>query len=161
MGWSHKSVGVGIATLAYWATGNSGRRRTRSFVRISFHCFMFIKSTCDSSIIVHPGCRENDKTPTLPSFLSAFLFFFLFLRGFFSVFFALFACVLAAQACLALSSRYRWCMTGTPMVNKPEDIGALFSFLRLTPASNPRVFTQVGPCLCFFHVFAVSWVRGA
>ncbi|CAN0228437.1 unnamed protein product, partial [Hapterophycus canaliculatus] len=47
------------------------------------------------------------------------------------------------QACLALSSRYRWCMTGTPLVNKPEDIGALFSFLRLAPASSPRVFTQV------------------
>eukprot|EP00903_Cladosiphon_okamuranus_P011919 g11195.t1 len=46
------------------------------------------------------------------------------------------------KACLALSSRNRWCLTGTPMVNKPEDIGSLFSFLRLTPASNPRVFTQ-------------------
>ncbi|CAM9404773.1 unnamed protein product [Pylaiella littoralis] len=46
------------------------------------------------------------------------------------------------KACLALSSRYRWCLTGTPLVNKPEDVGALFSFLRLAPASNPRVFTQ-------------------
>ncbi|CAN0458572.1 unnamed protein product, partial [Ectocarpus sp. 12 AP-2014] len=46
------------------------------------------------------------------------------------------------KACLALSSRYRWCLTGTPLINRPEDIGALFSFLHLDPASNPRVFLQ-------------------
>lgn len=41
------------------------------------------------------------------------------------------------------------------MVNKPEDIGALFSFLRLAPASNPRVFTQVGVLTASFFVVRV------
>ncbi|CAM9189972.1 unnamed protein product [Ascophyllum nodosum] len=46
------------------------------------------------------------------------------------------------KACLALSTRHRWCLTGTPLQNKPEDIGALFSFLRLAPVSNTGVFTR-------------------
>lgn len=50
--------------------------------------------------------------------------------------------ILRAQACLSLSSRYRWCLTGTPLQNKPEDMGSIFSFLRLVPASNSVVFTR-------------------
>lgn len=51
-------------------------------------------------------------------------------------------CYVLLQACVALSSSYRWCLTGTPLQNKPEDIGALFSFLRLAPASNAAVFKR-------------------
>ncbi|KAK7421718.1 hypothetical protein QQZ08_009806 [Neonectria magnoliae] len=34
------------------------------------------------------------------------------------------------RACAAVTSRSRWCLTGTPIQNKLEDIGSLFMFLR-------------------------------
>lgn len=33
-------------------------------------------------------------------------------------------------------SRQRWCLTGTPVQNKPDDIQALFSFLRCAPLDD-------------------------
>lgn len=46
------------------------------------------------------------------------------------------------KACVALSARHRWCLTGTPLQNRPEDIGSLFTFLRLAPASTASVFKR-------------------
>lgn len=43
---------------------------------------------------------------------------------------------------MALSALHRWCLTGTPLQNKPQDIGSLLTFLRLAPASNAKVFEQ-------------------
>ncbi|PGH04694.1 hypothetical protein GX51_03361 [Blastomyces parvus] len=39
----------------------------------------------------------------------------------------------AAQACYRLKSTYRWCMTGTPMMNNVSEIYSLIKFLRIAP----------------------------
>jgi SNF2 family DNA or RNA helicase len=44
------------------------------------------------------------------------------------------------QAAKALKARHRWCLTGTPIQNSVEDLGALVEFLRVEPFDNPMIF---------------------
>ncbi|KAH6722788.1 SNF2 family N-terminal domain-containing protein [Leptodontidium sp. MPI-SDFR-AT-0119] len=44
------------------------------------------------------------------------------------------------QAAGQLSARFRWCLTGTPIQNRLEDIGSLLAFLRLSQFENKSVF---------------------
>ncbi|KAF2719179.1 hypothetical protein K431DRAFT_286911 [Polychaeton citri CBS 116435] len=39
----------------------------------------------------------------------------------------------ATQACCALNSWYRWCLTGTPMQNNLDELQSLLKFLRIKP----------------------------
>ncbi|KAI1457991.1 SNF2 family N-terminal domain-containing protein [Annulohypoxylon moriforme] len=39
-----------------------------------------------------------------------------------------------------LKARHRWCLTGTPIQNRLEDLGALVEFLRVDPFNNRSVF---------------------
>ncbi|KAG9242716.1 SNF2 family N-terminal domain-containing protein [Calycina marina] len=39
----------------------------------------------------------------------------------------------ATQACYALRSQYRWCLTGTPMQNNLDELQSLIKFLRIAP----------------------------
>lgn len=39
----------------------------------------------------------------------------------------------ATQACYALRSHYRWCLTGTPMQNNLDELQSLIKFLRIKP----------------------------
>lgn len=39
----------------------------------------------------------------------------------------------ATQACYALRSEYRWCLTGTPMQNNLDELQSLIRFLRIKP----------------------------
>ncbi|RJE21170.1 SNF2 family helicase ATPase [Aspergillus sclerotialis] len=39
----------------------------------------------------------------------------------------------AAQACCRINSIYRWCMSGTPMMNNVEELYSLIKFLRIRP----------------------------
>ncbi len=41
-----------------------------------------------------------------------------------------------ARACYEISARHRWVLTGTPIVNKLEDLFSLVRFLRVEPWSN-------------------------
>ena len=41
-----------------------------------------------------------------------------------------------AQTAKALLADIRWCLTGTPIQNKLEDLQSLFSFLRYYPFSH-------------------------
>jgi DNA repair protein RAD5 len=41
-----------------------------------------------------------------------------------------------AKACYALAAEHRWALTGTPIVNKLEDLFSLVHFLRVEPWSN-------------------------
>lgn len=42
----------------------------------------------------------------------------------------------------ALAGSRRWAVTGTPVQNRLEDLGALFKFLRIKPFDEPRNFAQ-------------------
>jgi SWI/SNF-related matrix-associated actin-dependent regulator of chromatin subfamily A3 len=46
------------------------------------------------------------------------------------------------RACASLSTRSRWCLTGTPIQNSLEDIGALFVFLRAEPFHSLAQFRR-------------------
>jgi len=48
----------------------------------------------------------------------------------------------AFKACVALSSRFRWALTGTPIQNKVEDVHSLFEFVRARPLDDVRIFRQ-------------------
>jgi SWI/SNF-related matrix-associated actin-dependent regulator of chromatin subfamily A3 len=41
-----------------------------------------------------------------------------------------------------LKARSRWCLTGTPIQNRLEDIGALFAFIRARPFDSMAVFRR-------------------
>ncbi|KAH6622332.1 SNF2 family N-terminal domain-containing protein [Boeremia exigua] len=41
-----------------------------------------------------------------------------------------------------IQARARWCLTGTPIQNRLEDIGALFSFLKISPLHNIGEFKK-------------------
>lgn len=42
----------------------------------------------------------------------------------------------STQACYALRSWYRWCLTGTPMQNNLDELQSLICFLRIKPYNN-------------------------
>ena len=46
------------------------------------------------------------------------------------------------QACKSLQSQYKFCITGTPLQNKPDDVHALFDFLRVEPLGNRTIFQR-------------------
>ena len=48
----------------------------------------------------------------------------------------------AFKAVLELKSKNKWCLTGTPLQNKAEDIHSLFQFLRLVPFEDKKVFMR-------------------
>ena len=48
----------------------------------------------------------------------------------------------AFKAVLQLKSKNKWCLTGTPLQNKAEDIQSLFQFLRLAPFEDKSVFMR-------------------
>lgn len=41
-----------------------------------------------------------------------------------------------------IKARSRWCLTGTPIQNRLEDIGSLFAFIRIIPFNNPSNFRK-------------------
>ncbi|KAJ5905081.1 uncharacterized protein N7473_001997 [Penicillium subrubescens] len=48
----------------------------------------------------------------------------------------------SAKACCRLNATYRWCLTGTPMMNRLEDFQSLLSFLRIRPYNNKEKFKR-------------------
>ncbi|KAI2777343.1 SNF2 family N-terminal domain-containing protein [Daldinia loculata] len=44
------------------------------------------------------------------------------------------------QAVRMLKAKHRWCLTGTPIQNRLEDLGALVEFLRVDPFNDPDIF---------------------
>ncbi|KAK3349252.1 SNF2 family N-terminal domain-containing protein [Lasiosphaeria hispida] len=46
------------------------------------------------------------------------------------------------RTCADLEARSRWCLTGTPIQNRLEDIGALFAFLRADPFHSLSQFRR-------------------
>ncbi|KIW15877.1 hypothetical protein PV08_05927 [Exophiala spinifera] len=49
------------------------------------------------------------------------------------------------RAVNTLKARHRWCLTGTPIQNSMEDLGALVAFLRITPFDEKPTFDKVLP----------------
>jgi SNF2-related domain len=65
-----------------------------------------------------------------------------------------------------LRTEHRWCLTGTPLQNRPADIGALFAFLRLQPVAEATVFRRsirhvklLCVCLCCSCADVRFWVN--
>ncbi len=48
----------------------------------------------------------------------------------------------ATQACYALRSEYRWCLTGTPMQNNLDELQSLIKFLRIKPYNDLAVWKE-------------------
>src|SRR5579862_5788259 len=46
------------------------------------------------------------------------------------------------RAVSELSANSRWCITGTPIQNRLEDIGALFAFIRARPFDSMAMFRR-------------------
>jgi hypothetical protein len=49
----------------------------------------------------------------------------------------------STKACSRLDATYRWCLTGTPMMNRLEDFQSLLGFLRIRPYNNKEKFKRV------------------
>lgn len=49
----------------------------------------------------------------------------------------------SAQACYLLNSTYRWCMSGTPMMNNVSELYSLIKFLRIGPYNIVENFNSV------------------
>jgi SNF2 family DNA or RNA helicase len=54
----------------------------------------------------------------------------------------------STKACCRLNATYRWCLTGTPMMNRLEDFQSLLSFLRIRPYNNKEKFKRVSWQAC-------------
>ncbi|KAL8736725.1 MAG: hypothetical protein Q9166_000091 [cf. Caloplaca sp. 2 TL-2023] len=48
----------------------------------------------------------------------------------------------ATQACCALRSEYRWCLTGTPMQNNLDELQSLIKFLKIKPYNDLTVWRE-------------------
>ena len=46
------------------------------------------------------------------------------------------------RAVFELNAKYRWCLTGTPIQNRLEDIGSLFAFIRARPFEAMSTFRK-------------------
>ncbi|KAL9128882.1 MAG: hypothetical protein Q9217_002539 [Psora testacea] len=46
----------------------------------------------------------------------------------------------ATQACYALRSEYRWCLTGTPMQNNLDELQSLIKFLKIKPYNDLSIW---------------------
>ncbi|KAJ5679845.1 hypothetical protein N7462_008089 [Penicillium macrosclerotiorum] len=46
----------------------------------------------------------------------------------------------STKACCELNATFRWCLTGTPMMNRLEDFQSLLGFLRIRPYNNKDKF---------------------
>lgn len=49
----------------------------------------------------------------------------------------------STKACSRLNATYRWCLTGTPMMNRLEDFQSLLGYLRIRPYNNKDKFKTV------------------
>lgn len=48
-----------------------------------------------------------------------------------------------AEACFKLKGTFRWCLTGTPMMNSIEELYSLIHFLQIKPYSHWEKFREV------------------
>lgn len=49
----------------------------------------------------------------------------------------------STKACSSVNATYRWCLTGTPMMNRLEDFQSLLGYLRIRPYNNKDKFKSV------------------
>lgn len=49
----------------------------------------------------------------------------------------------AARSCCSINSTYRWCMSGTPMMNNVDELHSLLAFLRIRPYCELQRFSSV------------------
>ncbi|RYP34279.1 hypothetical protein DL766_003054 [Monosporascus sp. MC13-8B] len=52
-----------------------------------------------------------------------------------------------AKAVYRLKSQYRWCLSGTPMMNSVSELSSLIAFLRIEPYCAPDKFSRSFGCL--------------
>lgn len=49
----------------------------------------------------------------------------------------------SAKAASQLKAEYRWCLSGTPMMNGPKELASLVHFLRIKPYDNINLYMSV------------------
>ena len=49
----------------------------------------------------------------------------------------------SSKAAAELKASYRWCLTGTPMMNSVQELFSLIRFLRIRPYNDHRAFQHV------------------
>jgi SNF2 family DNA or RNA helicase len=66
-----------------------------------------------------------------------------------------------AMACCEVAATYRWCLSGTPLMNHLGELYSLLKFLRIQPYVNTDSFNSVSPigeivtltCLCILLIW--------
>jgi SNF2 family DNA or RNA helicase len=53
---------------------------------------------------------------------------------------------LSSNAAAKINATYRWCLTGTPMMNGAQELGPLIRFLHIKPYEHKRIFDRVSNC---------------
>lgn len=48
----------------------------------------------------------------------------------------------ASEACRLLKGNFRWCLSGTPIMNRAEDVQPLLSFVRVRPLDDKGIFLR-------------------
>ncbi|KAH8661940.1 SNF2 family N-terminal domain-containing protein [Xylariales sp. PMI_506] len=48
----------------------------------------------------------------------------------------------SAKAAYHVQAEYRWCLSGTPMMNSVKELSSLVQFLRIKPYNNPKKFSE-------------------
>lgn len=59
----------------------------------------------------------------------------------------------STKACSRVNAKYRWCLTGTPMMNRLEDFQSLLGYLRIRPYNNKEKFKNVSLPIMLYIIF--------
>ena len=63
----------------------------------------------------------------------------------------------AASGCCCIQSTYRWCMSGTPMMNSVSELYSLIRFLKIGPYNDSERFNRVSGAYPYGQLTTYNW----